>query len=491
MKLISKSGSASFKKDDTAAFFITEEDSRIISKILPEGFSYLYDSIDLSHFKGKSSEILFIPFKDKPDVILSGLGKKKDIASESLRNSSANITYLCREKSKSEVILVLPDFENFTSEQSLKYISEGAVLANYSFNKYITKKNDDDSPKDMLLKSIFFYTSARNSQKILDETLVICSNTLLCRDLINETSDKCDSVMIASEAKKLKLKGLTCSILGKKDLEKLNMGLILAVNKGSKIPPALVVMKYVGDPKNKKFTAFVGKGLTFDSGGMNLKPSGHMETMRMDMSGAAAILFAVKSIAELKLNVNVYGVMPLTENMLSNDSYRPGDIFKSYSGKTVEIGNTDAEGRLILADALAYTEKVLKPNFIIDLATLTGAVITTLGETVAAYLSTNEDLSEYIRISSEETGDKSWRLPFYPDFDDRMKSDIADISNVSSEKNAGTITGAVFLKSFITSTPWAHIDIAGTAWYSKKRGYRPKNATGYGVRLLTEIIRKI
>jgi leucyl aminopeptidase len=297
--------------------------------------------------------------------------------------------------------------------------------------------------------------------------------------------------MIASEAKNIKVKGLSISVLGKKDLEKLNMGLILAVNRGSKIPPALVVMKYTGDPKSSKYTAFVGKGLTFDSGGMNLKPSGHMETMRMDMSGAAAVLYAVKSIAELKLNVNVYGVMPLTENMLSNDSYRPGDIFKSYSGKTVEIGNTDAEGRLILADALAYTEKVLKPAFIIDLATLTGAVVTTFGETVAAYLSTSEDLSEYIRISSEETGEKTWRLPFYQDYEDRMKSDIADISNVSSEKNAGTITGGVFLKSFISNTPWAHIDIAGTAWYSKKRGYRPKYATGYGVRLLSEIIRKI
>lgn len=267
------------------------------------------------------------------------------------------------------------------------------------------------------------------------------------------------------------------------------MGLLLAVNRGSKIPPQLVVLKYNGNPKSKKYFAVVGKGITFDSGGMNLKPSGHMETMRMDMSGAAAALYTIKTVADLQLKKNVYAVIPLTENLISNSAYRPGDVFKSYSGKTVEIGNTDAEGRLILADALSFTEDKLNPDYIIDMATLTGACLIALGETVAALLSTDEKLAEMIKNASDKTGDKIWQLPLYDEFAENMKSDIADIKNISSDRNAGTIMGAIFLKNFIKDTKWAHIDIAGTAWYSKPRGYRPKNATGYGVRLVTEVIK--
>ena len=266
------------------------------------------------------------------------------------------------------------------------------------------------------------------------------------------------------------------------------MGLLLAVNRGSSIEPRVVKIEYKGDPENKKVLGIIGKGITFDSGGMDLKPSASMETMRSDMSGAASVLCVMKSLAELKVKKNVIAVIPLTENMLSSNAYRPGDIFRSYSGKTVEIGNTDAEGRLILADAIAYMEKEIKPELIIDIATLTGACVVTFGETVAAFLSNDDRLAAAIESASAETGEKLWRLPFFDDYEDRMKSEIADLSNMSSEKNAGTIAGAVFLKKFIDKTPWLHIDIAGTAWYSKARGYRPKNATGYGLRLLVNMI---
>jgi leucyl aminopeptidase len=213
--------------------------------------------------------------------------------------------------------------------------------------------------------------------------------------------------------------------------------------------------------------------------------------MRQDMAGAAAALYAVKAIAELGLKKNVIAVLPLCENMISNDSYRPGDIFKAFSGKTVEIANTDAEGRLILADALAYAEKKYKPDYIIDIATLTGACLVCFAEYIAAVVSTDDKLAEAIFRAGEETGDRVWRLPLYKEYDEDLKSDIADIKNVSTARNAGTILGGVFLKNFIKDTPWAHIDIAGTAWYSKNRGYKPKYATGFGVRLFVELIKNL
>ncbi len=287
------------------------------------------------------------------------------------------------------------------------------------------------------------------------------------------------------------MKGVSCRVYGKSELEKLKMGLLLAVSRGSKYPPRLVVIKYTGNPKSKKQIAVVGKGITYDSGGMNLKPSASIEDMRSDMAGAAVCLYAVKAAAELKLKKNVVAVLPLCENMLSNNSFRAGDVFKAFNGKNVEIGNTDAEGRLILADAVAFTEKNLKPDCIIDIATLTGACLVCFGEFIAALLSNNDRLAEAVFKAGEKTGEKLWRLPLDKDYDDLIKSDIADVKNVGQGRNAGTIVGAAFIKRFIKDVPWAHIDIAGTSWYSKARGYKPKYATGYGVRLFVELFKNI
>jgi leucyl aminopeptidase len=209
------------------------------------------------------------------------------------------------------------------------------------------------------------------------------------------------------------------------------------------------------------------------------------------MAGAAAAMYAIKAIAELRLKKNVIAVIPLCENMISNDSYRPGDVFKAYNGKNVEIANTDAEGRLILADALAYAEKKFKSDYIIDIATLTGACLVCFSEYIAALVSTNDKLADAVFSAGEATGDRVWRLPIYKEYEEDLKSDIADIKNVSATRNAGTILGGVFLKNFIKDTPWAHIDIAGTAWYSKHRGYKPKYATGFGVRLFVELIKNL
>ncbi len=487
MNLYAKKIKYDFNKNDTIVLFITEEGLKDRSGLMKNKLSYIFEKIDFKFFKAKKSETMFIPFSENPNIIICGLGSAEKADSESVRNSAAAITALCRSRNMDTINILIPEIKNFTESRLLRLIAEGIYLSNYSFSKYKSKNSEDEKHP---IKKALFYTDEKLSSAILNEVKIISGNTILCRDLVNETSDKITPLRIAKEAKKLSsINGISCRVYGKKEIEKMRMGLLLAVNKGSKIPPQLVVLEYTGNPKEKKSIAIVGKGITFDSGGINLKPSGHIETMRMDMSGAAAVLYALKSAAELKLKKNIVAVMPLTENMLSNEAYRPGDIFKAYNGKSVEIGNTDAEGRLILADALAFTEKKLNPDYIIDLATLTGACLVTFGETVAGMLSNNDHLAKIIEESAEATGEKVWRLPLYSDYDEPLKSEIADLCNISADRNAGTIIGAVFLKNFINDKKWAHIDIAGTAWYSKQRGYRPKNATGFGVRLLIETLK--
>ncbi len=486
MKLVAARKEFKFKNTDTVALFLGEKGATDHKKAIPVEFSFINTHIDLAFFKGKKSETIFMPLVDLPRIILCGIGNEDEADRESLRRSAANAVGLCRDKSIDELHLIMPVLPKIEKEQELSSIAEGIFLSNYSFDKYKTKKSEDRKPG---LKRAFFHTDAPRAASILKKTECVCGNTLLCRDLINETSDKSDSTGIADVAKALaKIPGIECTIYGKKEIEKMKMGLILAVNKGSSRPPRLVVLRYRGNGKSKRFMALVGKGITFDSGGINLKPTGSIEDMRTDMAGAAAALYTLKSAAELRLKKNLYAILPLTDNMISNESYRPGDVFTAYNGMTVEIGNTDAEGRLVLADALAFAEKTLKPDCIIDMATLTGACVVTFGEYIAGYMTPHEGMAGLLEAAGTTTGDLVWRLPLLKDYEDLLKSDIADLSNISAEKNSGTIIGGIFLKNFVSGTPWAHIDIAGTARYSKQRGYRPKNATGYGVRLLVEIV---
>ncbi|MFC1670334.1 leucyl aminopeptidase [Spirochaetota bacterium] len=487
MKFISKKTILKLKNNDTVAIFISDKSLKNILKEIPAELLNILKDIDFSFFKAKNSEIMFIPFSGKPNIILCGVGKSKELDSEALRNAASAVTNVSMERAVKNLHVIVSKFDKLEDEDVIKSIGEGLYLSNYSFSKY---KSKDDESKKTMLSSAVFYSNLKGASSILRDVEIISKNTLLCRDLINETSDNCNPESFSREASKMsKLYGTSCKIYNKNEIKKMGMGLLLAVNRGSTIPPRLIVLKYNGNPKSKKYFAVVGKGLTFDSGGMNLKPSGHLETMRMDMSGGAAALYTIKAASDLKLKKNIYSIIPLTENMLSNDAYRPGDVFKSYNGKTVEIGNTDAEGRLILADALSFTESKLKPEVIVDVATLTGSCVAAFGETVAGLLSSDEVLARLIEMSAEKTGEKIWRLPLYDEYKECIKSDIADIVNISSDRNAGAIIGAIFLKNFIKKTKWAHIDIAGTAWYSKKRGYRPKNATGYGVRLLVDVIR--
>ena len=483
MRLQAKQKGFDAKKSNTVILFIGEAGARNGGPALPDSLDHIRAGVDLSFFKGKRSEVFFVPFSDKPNIILCGIGAEDELDDESLRRCAAAAAGVCREKSIGRVRVLVPEPD---SAGTLASIAEGMFLANYSFDKYKTKKSENGrSP----IQSAVFHTGVREARSILHRVEVISRNTLLCRDLVNETSEVSDSAGIAGAARALaKMPGVTCSVLGKKEIEKLRMGLLLAVNRGSSRPPRLVVLKYAGNRGSKKSIALVGKGITFDSGGMNLKPSGSIEDMRTDMAGAAAVLYAFRSIVELKLRKNVYAVMPLTENMLARDSYRPGDVFTAFNGTTVQIGNTDAEGRLVLADALSYVEKSLKPDCIIDIATLTGACVATFGEILAAYLTEDDGLARLVEDAGAATGERVWRLPLHKDYEEAIKSDIADINNISAVRNAGTIIGAVFLKNFVSAARWIHLDIASTAYNTKPIGYRPKNATGFGVRLLVAAV---
>ncbi len=484
MKSVLKSDISKINKNDTVVIFADEDSLKDLAALKNRGLEFITGA-DLSHFKGKSSETYFIKMENRPGVLICGLGSLKKLNDDTVRNAASAAVKFCISKKMKKVSFIISEISRKDSTEVLRLAAEGALLSNYAFNKYKSDK-DVETP----LESIDFYSSDKDDESIIKDMEVLAENTMLCRDLVNDTTDAVTPVTFAAVAEKIaESAGMKCTILEKKDIEKKKMGLLLAVNRGSIVPPRVVVLEYKGDPKSKKVFGLIGKGITFDSGGMDLKPSSSMETMKCDMAGAAAVLYTMKSLAELKVSKNVTAVIPLTENMLSNNAFRPGDVFTGYSGKSVEIGNTDAEGRLILADALVYMEKEIKPDAIVDLATLTGSCVLTFGETVAAYLSEDNSISAALETSSVKTGEKIWRLPLFEDYDDRMKSDIADLNNMSSEKNAGAIAAAVFLRNFVEHTPWAHIDIAGTAYYSKARGYRPKNATGFGIRLIVDLIR--
>ncbi|MCK5083686.1 MAG: leucyl aminopeptidase family protein, partial [Candidatus Omnitrophica bacterium] len=285
-------------------------------------------------------------------------------------------------------------------------------------------------------------------------------------------------------------KNISLEILNKKEMKAKKLGLHLAVNQGSKKEPKLIIVKYNGASKKGDYTAFIGKGITFDTGGLNIKPSGHIETMRLDMGGTAAVIGTLKNTIALNLKKNVLFVCALAENAVSSGAYKPGDVIRSYSGKTVEVANTDAEGRLVLADAIAYVVKNYKPSRIIDIATLTGACVVALGNDYTGLMTTDDKFSRGLVRSSNETDDRAWRLPIYPELKDAVKSKIADIRNLGFPKGAaGTITAAEFLHQFTEGTTWAHLDIAGTAFdEGGGRMYFGSGATGAGVRLVTHYL---
>lgn len=452
--------------------------------------SELKDVLHAGDFKADQEETLIAYHSGKHEkrFLLLGLGAAKEVSVEGLRRSYAAAVKACRSKKLSKIVIVLPTTNALTKEEIARGASEGIFLANYAFEMH--KAHALKKGGAQLLEEVTFAEATKDAEKIIKESLTLSEAVYFARDLVNGNADMVTPQHLAAVAHGIAKgsKKVKTTVLTKKEIEKEKMGLLLAVNQGSHRDPAFIIVSYKGNPSSKDHTVLIGKGITYDTGGLNLKPTGSMETMRCDMGGAAAVLGTLKAIADLELKVNVTAVVPSTENSISATSYKPGDVYTSHSGKTVEIGNTDAEGRLVLADALSYTTKKLKPTRIIDFATLTGAMVITLGEVATGMMSNDDKLAESIACAGNATYERAWRLPLFEEYKKQLKSDVADIKNIGG-KEAGSITAALFLQEFVGETPWAHLDIAGTAFLSQERFYNPKLATGVGVRLAVELLR--
>ncbi len=444
-------------------------------------------------FEGKSNQTLLLSCNGNlkaDNLLLVGTGKAKDLTAEKIRKASGTAARLAEKSNFKSVSAYLGCFEKIA--KGLRYgefsgaMAEGAGLALYHFDEYKSHDEKDDPPSRVQKLTLVAESKTKTAilAKSIDRAKKIVSAVHEARNLISHPGNRATPTYLADHAKKIARKSrITCKVLGKKEMEKLGMGALLGVSRGSHEPPALIVLEYFGTAKKKAPTVIVGKGITFDTGGISLKPGAGMDEMKMDMSGAAATLSTLQAIADLKLPVNVIGIVAAAENMPGGSAIKPGDILKSMSGKTIEVLNTDAEGRLVLADALTYAQRY-KPKEVIDLATLTGAVIMALGHQAAAVIGTNPAMIKRLKESGDATGERVWELPLWEEFDKAAKSDIADLKNIASPGvGAGSSMGAAFLKAFAGNQPWTHIDIAGIAW-GEATAYTPKGASGYGVRLL-------
>jgi leucyl aminopeptidase len=417
-------------------------------------------------------------------IVIAGLGPKDKITHEAIRLVSGKIAKKSSDLGLDEFCVVSNNLP-LGAKIAANAIVEGSKLSLYSFDKYKKEKKSKQPNLTILVSD-----SAKISD-IISRAQAVSEGVIYTRSLANLPPNECSPAQLAGFAKSLASKNkVKCTILSKSELKKKGFGGISAVGQGSKNEPRLIIFEYNGK-RGERSTVLVGKAVTFDTGGISIKPADKMDEMKFDKCGGCTVFGIIKAASELRLPVNLVGIVPSVENMPGGESYRPGDIIKLYSGKTAEILNTDAEGRLILFDALSYGIKTYKPKEIIDFATLTGACIVALGANVAGLVSNNPRLAENLKQSSEKTGEEIWQLPLNDDYMDMIKSDYADIKNVGSGRVAGTITAAAFLASAIENTPWAHFDIAGTAWVqggSKDKSYNPKGATGFGVRLILDYL---
>lgn len=491
MKIDLKKGS--YSKEDALIYPVSTEGLKRLS-----GTNLIIKKIclirELGDFKAKKDESCYFSLdkiQDVKRVILVGLGDEKSVDHEIIRRAySVAIKKALALKIKN-ASTILPDIA-MPVRQLIISLVEGVELTNYLFQKYITKED----AKGSLIDSFTIYynklTEINQIKHIINETQSICKYVRFARDLVNENSSQKYSLKfferIKGECARNRLKVVK---LGEDALKRLKMNLILAVNSGSDYPPLFLEIVYTGNKNSSKKIAIVGKGMTFDTGGLNLKPAKSIEDMKLDMAGAAAAVSIINCAAELKLRQNIVAIAPLVENMIGPKAYKPGDVFVSYSKKSVEIRNTDAEGRLVLADALSYAIKKYKPCLVVDLSTLTGACLVALGEYSAGAMTNNQEQLDMLIKSSGNTGENIWQLPLYDDLAKELRSDIADLKNVSCKRFGGTIIGGLFLKEFVDDTPWIHLDIAGPAFLEKEHYYMKKGGTGFGVRLLVDFLKNI
>jgi leucyl aminopeptidase len=443
-------------------------------------------------FEGKSGQTVVMSSNGQFPArryIVVGLGKREKFGPGVLRDAVAIAARKAEQARAGHLVLTIPGegAGKLTPRDRVTGLVEGVLLGTYKFDRYLSEESKKAHPaEEVTIVTDLAPAAVKEGIKIGNAT---SAATILARDLVTEPAGVMTPTEMAKRASAVaRAKGITIKILEKKDLERLGMGAFLAVNAGSAEPPKLIHLIYrPKGGKPKKRIALVGKGITFDSGGLNLKPTGYMETMKCDMSGAAAVLGAISALAELGAKVEVHGFMAMTENMIGGRAYKPGDVLKTMKGKTVEVTNTDAEGRLVLIDALAYAQTV-KPDAIIDLATLTGACVVALGPLATGVMGNDMRLVEAICDNGGEVGEKLWPMPLYDEYLEIMSSDVADLRN-SGERWGGALTAGLFLQEFVDEkTPWAHMDIAGPAFQEKETPLARKGGTGAGVRTLVRYI---
>lgn len=417
-------------------------------------------------------------------VILIGAGKRSEMTSDKLRNLSGKAIQAAKKINPRSIGIYTDLNYNFEYNIAVQALIEGVTLGAYQFDFYKSMN------KDMVLETVAFVetdqTRVDTIKAILAKTMTITDSVCHCRDLVNHPSCTVTPAYIAQEAEKLAgYDNFAVDVMELEAIKKLNMGAFLAVAKGSNEPPKFITIKYTGNKASDECIAYVGKGITFDSGGISLKPSASMGEMKDDMAGAAAVLTTMQAIGQLQPKVNLLAVIPCCENMPSGHATKPGDVVKSMSGITIEIDNTDAEGRLILADAVHYAT-TLGATKIIDIATLTGACVVALGDVTSGIVSNDKNLCDALLQAAKVTGEKMWQLPNYEEYKEQFKSDIADLKNTGG-RMAGTITAAMFIECFVKGLPWVHIDIAGTAYLKSSHGHNVKGASGVATRTLIQL----
>jgi leucyl aminopeptidase len=494
VKIFVKKGKIADTKSQTIILTLFEDSKKLAGVALEidkKSDGLISELIENGDFEAKPSQISVIYTRGTlaaKRIALVGLGKHSEFNLEKLRAAFAKALQHLRnmniiEAATSINLNLIPR----KKDQVAQAVAEGSLLGLYQYTPFKTVGRED--LKDM--EQLNIITDEKDFSLIesaIKKAQIITQAVYFARDLVSAPSNEMTPSIMAQKAREIaRRKNVSCKVLDKEKMKEMGMNALLAVASGSNEEPKFIILEYAGGKKNAAPIVLVGKGLTFDSGGISIKPAEKMEEMKSDMSGGAAVMGVIMAAADLHLPLNIIGFIPATENMPGGTAYKPGDILKSYSGKTIEVLNTDAEGRLILADALAYASE-FKPEAVIDVATLTGACIVALGDDVIGMLGTDDKLKSEIDRAAQTTGELVWELPLWEGYHELIKSDIADYKN-SSGRSAGTITAAAFLSKFTGDAPWVHLDIAGPAWTNKEKTYIPKGASGVAVRLLVEFLR--
>jgi len=465
-----------------------EGDIAAVDKALDGAISQL---ISQGEIKGKLNEITLVHSLGKlpaARVIVTGLGKQQGLSLDKVRGAAAETCRWLRKRGVDNIATVAQGagINNISPESAAQAVTEGAILGLYSFRRHMTKKEDENGEIKQLL-----VVGNEKAKPLLEQGStkgrVLAEAANLARDMVNEPANYMTPTQMAEEAMRLSESyGLEVTVLEREQAAELGMGALLSVAQGSRQPPKFIILNYKGKDSAEIDVTLVGKGITFDSGGISIKPSEGMGEMKGDMAGGAAVMAAISAIAQLKPEINVTALVPASENMPDGNALKPGDILTAMNGKTIEIISTDAEGRLVLADALGYARK-LSASYIIDVATLTGACMVALGRVCSGGFSNNQELMDKTIAAAADAGELIWQMPMYDEYKEQLKSDVADIKNVGS-RYGGAITGAKFLAEFVDDTPWVHLDIAGTSQSDKERNYLVKGATGVPVRTLVNLV---